>query len=141
MPKRRQFGSIRKLPSGKFQASFVDPSGKRQNAPDTFRSRPDASRWLSLVETDLSRGTWLDNAGGAMLLGDYARAILRDSPKIGVRWRETCHRNMRLHLMPLLDHPLRLVTPLRVREWHAAALRGRAAAPRSRRPTGSCGWS
>ncbi|GAA2388128.1 putative prophage phiRv2 integrase [Catellatospora methionotrophica] len=122
--KRRQFGYIRKLPSGRFQASFIDPSGQRQTAPETFRTKPDASRWLSIVEADLSRGTWLDGKGGAVKLGDYARAVLRDSETVGVRWRETCERNMRLHLAPLLELPLRTVTPLRVREWYAAALRG-----------------
>jgi integrase len=125
MAKRRQFGYIRKLPSGKYQASFVPlGGGRRQCAPETFRTRTDAARWLSLVEADLSRGTWLDERAGHERLADYARAVLRDSSKIGVRWRETCERNMRLHLAPLLDSPLRAVTATRVREWHAAALRG-----------------
>lgn len=124
MSKRRQFGYIRKLPSGRYQASFVGPSGTRQYAPDTFRTKGDANRWLALVEADLSRGTWLDERAGLETLGDYARAVLRDSAKIGVRWRETCERNMRLHLAPLLDMPLRAVSATRVREWHAAALRG-----------------
>lgn len=122
--KRRQFGKVRQLPSGRFQASFVDPAGQRQTAPTTFRTRTDAGRWLAQVEADLSRGTWLDDRGGSVPLGDYARAVLRDSNKIGVRWRETCERNIRLHLGPLLGLPLRQVTPMRVREWHAAALRG-----------------
>jgi hypothetical protein len=124
MGKRRQFGSVRKLPSGKYQASFVGPSGVRQSAPDTFRTKADANRWLALVEADLSRGTWVDDRAALVTLGSYARAVLRDSPKIGVRWRETCERNLRLHLAPLVDVPLRSLTPTRVREWHAAAMRG-----------------
>ncbi|MFD0595440.1 hypothetical protein ACFQZ4_26450 [Catellatospora coxensis] len=125
MAKRRQFGKVRQLPSGRFQASFIDPSGQRQNAPDTFTRKADASRWLALVEADLSRGTWLDDRAGSITLGEYARAVLRDSQRIGPRWRETCERNMRLHLVPLLDMPLRAVSAMRVREWHAAALRGK----------------
>jgi len=125
MAKRRQFGKIRKLPSGRYQASFIDPTGTRQNAPDTFARSQDASRWLALVEADLSRGTWLDDRAGSVSLGEYARAVLRDSQTIGPRWRETCERNMRLHLAPLLELPLRAVSPMRVREWHAAALRGK----------------
>ena len=58
------------------------------------------------MESDISRGVWLDDKLGRTLLGDYARAYLRDSPNIGARWRETCERNMRLHLGPLLDRPL-----------------------------------
>ncbi|WP_430791710.1 tyrosine-type recombinase/integrase [Actinoplanes sp. G11-F43] len=116
---------VRKLPSGRYQASFINPAGVRQNAPDTFKTKTDASRWLTLVEADISRGTWLDDRAAAEPLGNYMRAVLRDSPKIGVRWRETCERNMRLHLAPLLDMPLRAVTAIQVREWHAAALRGK----------------
>jgi len=125
MAKRRQFGYVRKLPSGRYQASFIPPGSTiRQTAPDTFRTKTDANRWLALVEADISRGTWLDDRAGAETFGNYARAVLRDSPKIGVRWRETCERNMRLHLAPLLDTPLRTLSPAAVRQWHAAALRG-----------------
>lgn len=125
MGKRRQFGYVRKLPSGRYQASFIPPgSAHRQTAPDTFRTKADAARWLALVEADISRGTWLDDRAGHETFGNYARAILHDSPKIGVRWRETCERNMRLHLAPLLDVPLRFMTASAVRQWHAAALRG-----------------
>ncbi|GIE32258.1 putative prophage phiRv2 integrase [Actinoplanes italicus] len=122
---KRRFGMLRKLPSGRYQASFINPAGVRQNAPDTFKTKTDANRWLTLVEADLSRGTWLDDRAAAESLGNYMRAVLRDSPKIGVRWRETCERNMRLHLSPLVDTPLRALTATQVREWHAAALRGK----------------
>jgi integrase len=122
---KRRFGRVRKLPSGRFQASFVNPAGVRQNAPDTFRTKTDANRWLILVEADLSRGTWLDDRAAAESLGNFMRAVLRDSPKIGVRWRETCERNMRVHLAPLVDTPLRALTATQIREWHAAALRGK----------------
>jgi integrase len=122
--KRRQFGYVRKLRSGRYSASYVGPSGARHFAPDTFRTMADANRWLALVEADLSRGTWVDDRAALVTFGSYARAVLRDSPKIGIRWRETCERNLRLHLAPLLDVPLRALTPTRVREWYAAALRG-----------------
>jgi integrase len=121
---RRRFGKVRKLPSGRYQASFIGPSGARQNAPQTFRTKTDADRWLSTVEADLSRGTWLDEDLGREPFGTYASAWLRDHPKMGPRYRETCERNLRLHLAPLRDVPLRAMTSGVVREWYAAALRG-----------------
>jgi len=124
MAKRRQFGKIRKLPSGRYQASFVDPTGVRQTAPNTFTRSSDASRWLAQVETDISRGTWRADAAGSIPFGEYGLAVLRDNPNVGPRWRETCERNMRLHLAPLHRLPLKEITPRVVREWHAAALRG-----------------
>lgn len=123
--KRRRFGRVRKLPSGKYQASFVGPNGRRQNAPDTFLTKTDANRWLAKVEADLSRGTWLDDQLGRQPFGDYARTWLRDNTKIGPRYRETCMRNLRLHMTALEDIPLRALTPPVIREWYASAMRGK----------------
>jgi integrase len=122
--KRRRFGYVRKLPSGRYQASFIGPSGLRQTGPGTFRTKTDADRWLSAVEADLLRGAWLDEDLGRQTFGNYARAWLRDHPSMGPRYRETCERNLRLHLAPLADVPLRALTSAVVREWHASVLRG-----------------
>ena len=66
----------------------------------------------------------LDEDLGRQTFGKYARTWLRDHPRMGPRYRETCERNLRLHLVPLRDVPLRALTPTVVREWHASALRG-----------------
>ena len=124
MGPRRRFGKIRQLPSGRFQASYVGPDGVRRPAPRTFRTKTDAAVWLSATETDLSRGDLIDSEANRMPLRDWLQLVLDQSPTIGDRWRETCERNMRLHLAPLLDVPLRSLTPTVIRQWHAAALRG-----------------
>ena len=54
---RRAFGSIRKLPSGRYQARYFDAGAQRHLAPDTFATKADASRWLADVEVSLARGT------------------------------------------------------------------------------------
>ena len=57
MARRRTFGYIRKLPSGRWQASYLDDrTAERVWAPSTFATRTDASLWLSSVETDMARG-------------------------------------------------------------------------------------
>lgn len=122
---RRQFGYVRRLRSGRYQASYVGPSGKRVHAPVTFPSKTDARRWLSAQEADIARGAWTNHELGRRSFGNYARAYLEDNPNIGARWRETCLRNLRLHLAPLEDVPLRAMTPPLVRRWHAEALRGK----------------
>lgn len=128
MPRKRRFGYIRKLPSGKYHASFIGPSGQRQNAPATFVTKTDASRWLARVEADLSRGNWmLDEQLGRTSFRTYAENYLTTGQAhgdIGARWAETCRRNMRLHMTPLLDQPLVGITPTVVRDWYTAALRG-----------------
>ena len=123
--KRRRFGYVRKLPSGRYQASFVGPSGLRQSAPNTFRTKTDADRWLTKAEADIASGAWLDEDLGRESFGNYARAWLRDHPTMGPRYRETCERNLRLDLVPLEEVPLKALTPVVVREWYASAQRGR----------------
>jgi hypothetical protein len=55
MGRRRQWGSVRKLSSGRYQARLPDGTP----APETFPTKTDASRWLSLAEADLVRGTFV----------------------------------------------------------------------------------
>lgn len=123
---RRQFGKVRKLPSGRWQASFISPTGRRQHAPHTFLRKADASLWLSHIESDLSRGTWRDNTLARERFGDYAEQYLTDNPHVGERWAETCRRNMRLHLADLTKLTLAEIKPSVVRTWHRKALAGSA---------------
>ncbi|MBA2773961.1 MAG: integrase, partial [Nocardioidaceae bacterium] len=43
---RRGFGAIRKLPSGRYQASYIGPDLVRHKAPTTYPTREDAEGWL-----------------------------------------------------------------------------------------------
>lgn len=122
---RRRFGNVRKLPSGRFQASFVGPNGKRQYAPDTFRTKTDADRWLVKVEADISRVPgWMTSSVGK-------RSPTMPMPTFGTtrmwatRWEETCRRNMRLHMTDLLELPLIAITPPVVRSWYGKAMAGK----------------
>lgn len=125
MARRRQFGSIRKVqPSGRYQASYVGPDGRRRNAPTTFKKKTDAARWLAAKEIDIARGTWLDHDQARESFGNYARGWLRDHQNMGLRYRETCLRNLRLHLAPLDGVQLGALTPYMVRTWYAEAGRG-----------------
>ena len=79
---RRAFGSIRRLPSGRYQARLPDG----ETAPVTFTTKADAAHWLSSVETDLLRGTYV------------ARPT---DPKLTVgEWVDIWHREHSLHKRP-----------------------------------------
>ncbi len=124
MARRREFGNVRQLPSGRFQASFIGSNGLRQQAPTTFESRTAANDWLIHVRADQRAGRWVDVSLGQRTLREYADEHLTDNPSVGARWAETCRRNMRLHLAELLDLPVAAITPAVVRQWHRRALRG-----------------
>ena len=46
---RRSFGSMRQLPSGRWQAHYRDAAGKSHTVPETFATRPEAARFLAQV--------------------------------------------------------------------------------------------
>lgn len=54
----RSFESIRKLPSGKYQARYWH-LGKQIAAEHTSAAKTDARCWLSTVEADIVRGDWV----------------------------------------------------------------------------------
>ena len=45
--RRQSFGSVRELPSGRWQARYVGPDGVSHRAPTTFQTKGDAQTWLS----------------------------------------------------------------------------------------------
>ncbi|WP_182878532.1 tyrosine-type recombinase/integrase [Mycobacteroides abscessus] len=55
----RQFGNIRKLPSGRYQARYPSPvDGSSTPAPTTFTTKKAAAAYLAEVQTDIERGRW-----------------------------------------------------------------------------------
>lgn len=57
--RRREFGSIRTLPSGRHQAHFTHDDGTRIKAPSTFETLGDAEGWLRTQQRELALGIWV----------------------------------------------------------------------------------
>jgi hypothetical protein len=68
--RRRHFGNVRKLPSGRWQASYWH-EGLRHVAADTFPAKSDALGFLSTKETDILRGQWVPPAAGKVSFGEF----------------------------------------------------------------------
>lgn len=54
---RNSFGAVRKLPSGRYQASYICHDGRRHPALSTFSHREDAYAWLSAERRHLEEGS------------------------------------------------------------------------------------
>src|SRR3954471_19232219 len=124
MARRRSFGAVRRLPSGRYQARYPGPDGRMRTAPDTFESRADAGRFLSAVETDMQRGLWSDPKSGDTTLRVYADAWLAErrvrGHALAPRTVDTYRHSLDMWILPFLgDLPLRTLTPAAVRRWHA----------------------
>ena len=122
------FGAIRKLPSGRWQASYRDPDKVRRLAPTTFTTKTAAQDWLATQRADVTRGLWRSPDLGAVLLHDYmstyldSRADLRPSTlslyrRIAPRWiyPELGSGPDRISLG---KHSLSELTPVLLRTWH-----------------------
>ena len=72
MSGKRQFGTVRKLPSGRWQARYRDGSGKMFSAPTTFPTKTDATRFLAVVEADIARGLYIDPRAGRVTFAEWA---------------------------------------------------------------------
>jgi integrase len=121
-PGRRRFGNIRKRPSGRWQASYIAPDGLRRYAGGTFDRKGDAERWLSVVESEILRGEWLDPLLSAVSVEDYARAWIKER-QLRPRTRENYQDAWRLHIGPVLgSKQLRDITPHVVRGWRTRLL-------------------
>lgn len=87
MSTARQFGTIRRLPSGHYQARYWH-LGDQVSAGTTFTTKTEARAWLASVQTDLRRGDFVDPRSGAERFGIYAQRWL-DDRDLRPRTRET----------------------------------------------------
>lgn len=111
-----QFGSIRKLPSGRYQVRYFH-LGKRIPADTTFGTKADAHAFLAGVETDLRRGDYVDPTAGRITFANYADWWLEQRP-LRPQTRETYESQMR-HLIGSFGRAqLSEITAVDVRTWH-----------------------
>jgi integrase len=119
---RRRFGSVRQLPSGKYQVRYVGPDGLPRKAPRTFDTKRAAERWLIETEAEMLRGDWLDPDAGREPLADYADRWLSERD-LKARTREEYKRLIRLHVRPYLGgFAVNAITSAHIRTWRADRL-------------------
>ncbi|MFG1997920.1 tyrosine-type recombinase/integrase [Spirillospora sp. NPDC048911] len=119
----RRFGNIRKLPSGRYQASYLGPDGRRRYAPRTFERKTDAERWLTLTEAQIINGEWTDPERGKIKLGDYAAKWIEQRPGLRPRTVELYAWLLKRYIDPHLGGvPLGKLSTSMIREWRTTLL-------------------
>ncbi|MGQ0832150.1 MAG: tyrosine-type recombinase/integrase [Microthrixaceae bacterium] len=101
MARRRQWGRIRKLPSGRYQARTPD----EVPAPLTFTTKADTARWLAAAEADTLRGTFTPRSLDRLTLAEWLERwheehSLHKRPGTLARDRSAIRR----HIVPQLGH-------------------------------------
>lgn len=137
MAVRRQFGSIRKLPSKRFQARYTGPDGRMYSArtnggwTTTFDTKSLAGAALAAEQTAIEKGTWKRPAKtgdakprGPVTVREYAEAWLA-----GRHLEESTRDHYRTlldgHIYPALGRVAVVdLDPVKVREWYAKLATG-----------------
>lgn len=116
---RRQFGSVRRRSSGRWEASYWF-EGARHLAATTFATKADAGAWLSAVETAIRNGAWVDPRLGRISFGQYAELWLAARTGLRPRSREQYRGILDRNLLPTFGAiELARVRPVDVRGWYA----------------------
>ena len=123
MAHRRAFGYIRKLPSGRFQASYITPAGDRRTAPKPFANKTDAGEWLTRVKVGILDGRWRDPVLGRQLLVTYASTWIDQRAGLRPRTVDLYRWLLKRHIEPHLARTrLDDLTPLVIRRWRSTLL-------------------
>lgn len=119
----RGFGRIRRLPSKRYQASYVGLDGVRHVAPSTFEAKQDAERWLSAEHALLAADEWRPptarKAAKVATFGEYAEKWMTRrelKPRTREHYRSLLDRQLLPHLG---DVPLKSLDSEKVRDWYA----------------------
>ncbi|MGW2281151.1 tyrosine-type recombinase/integrase [Streptomyces sp. NPDC001770] len=121
--KKRQFGRVRRLPSGRYQARYLGPDGIDRPAPQTFRTKRDADDWLAERQSEVRSGCWRDPDAGAVNFGDFALRWVEERG-LAATTDELYRRLLRLHILPSFGgSDLDAISPPAVRTWRSERLK------------------
>lgn len=129
----RGFGHIRKLPSKRWQASYIGPDLQRHKAPQTFETRLDAETWVSAESHLISAEAWHSPAARAAAKRDseaarignvfraYAGSWLDGRHDLRPTTRASYTTALNRHLLPTFGEiPIDEITTAIIRAWFNA---------------------
>lgn len=128
---RRGFGAVRKLPSGRFQASYLDPTDSTRRitaktledgrlVPLTFLDRKTAAAWLALRQSELIEKRWRPESEAEpekVSFKEYKEKWFADrelSPKTRSEYRKVLDGKRLTHFD---EFTLDQITPMMVKLW------------------------
>ena len=119
--RRRVFGTVERLPSGRFRARVLGSDGRYVSAPVTLATRTEAAIWVDLQHADQVRGVWRAPArrGASPTVGEYVARWITEHPSAKSSTKEMYRGLLRTCIEPTLGAlPLPELTSERVRRWH-----------------------
>ena len=99
----------------RWRARYFDPNGRERAR--TFARKSDAEKFLAGVESDKSRGLYVDPSAGRITVGEYA--VAWQAAQVHRRTTAAAFdSHLRNHILPLLGHrPMGAVTRSEIQGW------------------------
>jgi integrase len=118
---KRGWGNIRRFPSGRYQARYLDPDTHRFTpAPQTFATKAAADRWLARKRSDLDAGTATDEKAGLKPLSDWWPGYWHSVQSRKPTTTGAYSRAWRLRIEPRFGSvPVRRIKSTHVDDWIA----------------------
>lgn len=118
--------AIKKLPNGRWEASYRDPTGKERIKH--LRTRAEADRFLISTKTDLLRGDYVDRKLGRAPFHTWAEEWIATTAHLRIKTRSGYASDLRTHVLPRFgDAPIGSIQQVDVKRFIAELLAGGAA--------------
>jgi integrase len=118
--RRRTAGSVRRLPSGRWQARIRDPRTNLLESLGSFDSKADADRAVAVAITDGLRGQWASPALGTRRLADWVDEWWATTTDLAPTTRVRDEWLLQGHILPTFGAAaLADIGQLDVRSWVA----------------------
>ncbi|WP_276969487.1 tyrosine-type recombinase/integrase [Ferrimicrobium acidiphilum] len=109
--------SIRRKPSGQWEARYRDPNGRQRGR--SFSTKVEARRFLERVGADIQRGAWMDPQQGRISLDVYADFWISQRSDLSPRTLELYRDLLDRYIVPAFrGTELTRITPAAVRVWY-----------------------
>jgi integrase len=118
--RRRTAGSVRRLPSGRWQARIRDPRTNRLESLGSFDAKADADRAVAIAITDGLRGQWASPALGRRRMADWVAEWWATTTDLAPTTRVRDEWLLRGHILPAFGSTaLADIGQLDIRSWVA----------------------
>ena len=102
----------------RWRARYRGPDGRERS--QTFDRRTDAEQFLTQVEGDKARGSWIDPVRGELALAEWAERWLGTTVHLKPKTRVGYESLLRSQILPVFGKAhIAAIRPLDVREWLA----------------------
>ena len=116
--KRRHWGRVRRLPSGRWQARYPTPDGKLRSAGKSFRTRGMAEQWLTMKEAEIQRGEWQAPKNEDETVAAWAERWMAAKVNLKPKTKADYEMRLRVYVIPRFgDAPISTITRADVQAW------------------------